>query len=322
MMKACEWCGKEYSRSRSKIGRYCSDVCRESAQSATVVITCHQCGQKYSTWLSRCKKSKYCSPACYAASKVRRITRSCQVCGQQFCTIASDVTRRYCSPRCTGHAKRKSVDQLTDPQYRRKKLVEIGVLKYRDWFRTEAMEGFQICTRCREEKSIHAFRIDKRYDTTSSVCSVCETRRSREWAQNPENIERRRLLGRHAEHRRRVRLKGVLCTLTEEEWQNLIVAYKGHCAYCGRLPDRLTLDHIVPVSRRGSHTVANVVPACMDCNRRKGNKVGVDPLSPMDFVNGVPVRKVDLSGPPEIPWVPNPEHDEISWLLGREAMGT
>src|SRR5579862_1235022 len=44
------------------------------------------------------------------------------------------------------------------------------------------------------------------------------------------------------------------------------------CQYCGRQASDLTLDHIVPRHRGGSHTWDNLVAACKSCNHRKGGK--------------------------------------------------
>ncbi len=44
------------------------------------------------------------------------------------------------------------------------------------------------------------------------------------------------------------------------------------CQYCGRQSHDLTLDHVVPRHRGGSHTWDNLVTACTTCNHRKGNK--------------------------------------------------
>jgi 5-methylcytosine-specific restriction endonuclease McrA len=62
------------------------------------------------------------------------------------------------------------------------------------------------------------------------------------------------------------------------------------CQYCGkhraqlRGREFLTRDHILPVSRGGDNTWANVVTACSPCNNRKGNhlpaEVGMHPLHP------------------------------------------
>ena len=44
------------------------------------------------------------------------------------------------------------------------------------------------------------------------------------------------------------------------------------CQYCGRQSHDLTLDHIVPRYRGGTHTWENLVAACKPCNHRKGGK--------------------------------------------------
>ena len=41
----------------------------------------------------------------------------------------------------------------------------------------------------------------------------------------------------------------------------------------GRLVDRPEIDHIIPISRGGTHTWANVQTLCRSCNARKGNKM-------------------------------------------------
>jgi 5-methylcytosine-specific restriction endonuclease McrA len=44
------------------------------------------------------------------------------------------------------------------------------------------------------------------------------------------------------------------------------------CQYCGRETRDLTLDHVVPRHRGGTHTWDNLVAACRICNHRKGGK--------------------------------------------------
>ena len=41
------------------------------------------------------------------------------------------------------------------------------------------------------------------------------------------------------------------------------------CQYCGRQTRVLTLDHVVPRYRGGTHVWENVVSACMPCNHKK-----------------------------------------------------
>lgn len=52
-------------------------------------------------------------------------------------------------------------------------------------------------------------------------------------------------------------------------WQNKIA--RGECHYCQQVfpPAQLTMDHLVPLSRGGQSTKANLVPACKTCNTKK-----------------------------------------------------
>ena len=68
----------------------------------------------------------------------------------------------------------------------------------------------------------------------------------------------------HRVHRPRPRVK-----LTRRE----VLARDRHtCQYCGHQGSDLTLDHILPRHRGGSHSWENLVAACKPCNHRKGGK--------------------------------------------------
>lgn len=61
--------------------------------------------------------------------------------------------------------------------------------------------------------------------------------------------------------------------------KNLFVRDNFTCQYCGIKPETkyLTYDHVIPKSlwknKQGSPTTwTNIVTACVDCNRKKGNK--------------------------------------------------
>lgn len=44
------------------------------------------------------------------------------------------------------------------------------------------------------------------------------------------------------------------------------------CQYCGHRAKTLTIDHILPRHRGGTHSWDNLVTACPVCNRRKGGR--------------------------------------------------
>lgn len=52
------------------------------------------------------------------------------------------------------------------------------------------------------------------------------------------------------------------------------------CQYCGS-NKRLTLDHVIPVSKGGQHTWNNVVTACERCNQHKSDRTLVEAGMPL-----------------------------------------
>jgi 5-methylcytosine-specific restriction endonuclease McrA len=58
--------------------------------------------------------------------------------------------------------------------------------------------------------------------------------------------------------------------LTSTEWLAILAEAAGRCAYCGK-EAKLTLDHVIPLSKGGKHSASNVVPACLRCNSSKKN---------------------------------------------------
>lgn len=69
--------------------------------------------------------------------------------------------------------------------------------------------------------------------------------------------------------------------LTAAQWEAMKIAYGYRCVYCGTKMQRLTQDHITPLSRGGSHTYTNIVPACRSCNSKKGVKAPFVPIQPL-----------------------------------------
>lgn len=62
----------------------------------------------------------------------------------------------------------------------------------------------------------------------------------------------------------------VVNDLTADQWDALQRGWGG-CAYCGASAVPLQRDCLLPISRGGRYTLANVVPACASCNTSKWN---------------------------------------------------
>ncbi|WP_312856216.1 HNH endonuclease [Nocardioides pelophilus] len=70
--------------------------------------------------------------------------------------------------------------------------------------------------------------------------------------------------------RRKRRMARVEHDLTDVQWAQLRAQWGG-CAYCGADDPALQKDCVLPISRGGRYTLANVVPACRSCNASKCN---------------------------------------------------
>ena len=76
-------------------------------------------------------------------------------------------------------------------------------------------------------------------------------------------------------HISRERKKAV--QLKKTNWWQVLIG-KGICHYCKKkfLPEELTMDHIVPLSRGGRSVKGNIVPCCKNCNNDKKYLTPVD----------------------------------------------
>ena len=55
-------------------------------------------------------------------------------------------------------------------------------------------------------------------------------------------------------------------------YKNVLIRDNYTCKYCGLKNDKMTIDHIIPVSKGGKNEFENCVTSCRQCNNKKGNK--------------------------------------------------
>lgn len=91
--------------------------------------------------------------------------------------------------------------------------------------------------------------------------------RSKKWAQqNPEKINNKY-------NRRRSRIANAETFDIRDSF--LIRLYSSPCVACGSR-NKITMDHVVPISRGGRHSEGNLQPLCLSCNSGKCNKLWVE----------------------------------------------
>jgi 5-methylcytosine-specific restriction endonuclease McrA len=80
---------------------------------------------------------------------------------------------------------------------------------------------------------------------------------------NPEAIQKHRMI------RRARKAQNGIFKVSEKELAKLMAS---PCAVCGS-NKQTTIDHIIPISRGGTHSIGNLQPLCKSCNSSKHQKV-------------------------------------------------
>ena len=100
---------------------------------------------------------------------------------------------------------------------------------------------------------------------------INENRRKREKIRRANNPEKYRALDIIKFQKRRSLKKKTLTGFTNEHWASALEFFGEICAYCG-CKNKMTQDHLVPLSKGGGYTKTNIIPSCSSCNRSKGAK--------------------------------------------------
>ena len=172
------------------------------------------------------------------------------------------------------------------------------------------MEQYKACTQCKQIKTFNEFPKNKQNKTNGlhSQCKNCRNSNYKKYASNNlEKIKNKRkkyrqdnrllILAKHKKdylinkevyrkknsewgknnrlktrertRRRRFRLQEVpVFFISNKEFKKL---YTSNCFYC-KSQNEITIDHIIPISRGGTHGIGNLVSCCKSCNSSKNNK--------------------------------------------------
>lgn len=120
-------------------------------------------------------------------------------------------------------------------------------------------------------------KAEHRQSHREEICAYKRAKYAEEYAVNPAKYLA-------YSHNRRARLQGNGGTYTSGEWQALCEHYGNVCLRC-HAATRLTVDHIVPISRGGTNDIGNLQPLCRHCNAAKSDKI-INYRRHHDYLNG------------------------------------
>lgn len=176
------------------------------------------------------------------------IIKNCLICNKEFKTIPAKIKvgrGKYCSKQCYFISKKgkatwnKGLKTFDSKKYSKKWQQE-----HREWIKEYRLKWLKL----NPDKKLVFYKYKQ------------------EWRKkHPENEKL-------TQQRRKANLlKTKINDFKVSEWMELLAEYNYSCAYCNKHFDKLTQDHIIPLTRGGNHTKSNIVPACNSCNCRKND---------------------------------------------------
>jgi hypothetical protein len=221
--------------------------------------TCKNCGDQL-TGNQQTACSQRChgalwrkSPKGQASRQREQVERTCIVCGSQWMT--SRRTAKYCSDTCKGehyHETKATHCVLPDDHP-----VVLLIQQQRAEARREREQR-----RAEKRRSQFAWR-------TPRECPGCSCIFVPLYTSNMITCSKR-CQRRVCRWRRKAAEANAYGSFTWTDFMRIAFKFQFTCAYCGaKPPGQLDPEHVVPLTKGGANTVANLLPACRPCNADK-----------------------------------------------------
>ena len=134
----------------------------------------------------------------------------------------------------------------------------------------------KLCSICKQYLPLAAFGKKSQILTGfRSACKECRYEKEKESAKKyAESVRGKLASTTNQGNRRELQNKTSNNSITIDMLEALKIKQNNLCAYCNttllyHIPKAVHLDHIIPLSKGGTHTIDNVVWACSQCNLTK-----------------------------------------------------
>lgn len=253
--KQCVICGKEFipkEENQQCCGAECSR--KKAGMTTRRYNTCQYCGQPF--WRRNAYRMKYCSHECVAAAAHARAVpkppvqptvyeKHCLWCGKAFTTTMSH--KKYCCRECGYNGLKRDKRKQWADEFQPKQFT------------------------CKECGTV--FTTECGHPRSSFCCQQCAEKNERRKEHQSERHKR------YMSQMKTIREKQISAAFVEDvEFESLYKRDHGVCQICG-LPVHPvkgidnnwdgTIDHIIPLSEGGEHSMRNCQLAHRICNSLK-----------------------------------------------------
>lgn len=271
MIKVCGFCGREYKTKHSE-QKYCSRKCfievfKEEHKGISITTIkrktyiCKNCGKKFTPRASTV--ATYCSRECAFEYKSIHTGRYCKECGKEL----KGGQRVYCSNECENNSNTKLCVQC-GAEF----ISYIPGAKFcSDICRNNHIK--QICNKNRIDYTKTCIECGKTFKTYRSNQICCSGKCSDKRENRLRDLNRRHKLRENGKVDYSITLK------------KLFERDKGICHICGKKVNVCvdandneygSIDHVLPVSKGGTHTWDNVKLAHRICNSLKKDNIYIE----------------------------------------------
>lgn len=303
----CKCCNKTFSwdkpeGTRGRLRHYCSALCRgrrrPGIHARTVIISmpevaCSECGAMFKRVHP---KQKTCSPACATSNKTKMARKhhnkvighaKCEQCGEQFGVTLN--RRRFCNKKCARAARNRPAptarELLESERFQRIKSKKRKCIRCSHVYLQINTQRASFCVACKAvywkrtppdpEGYVYCCEqcgrmvVRRKMAGRIVVCVACSYRTTRDTKK--EAKRRREYLKRStSNHKGKTFRRSDIYKRDGYTCQLCNCAVRKTKEYA---PDQATIDHIIPLSRGGTHTMENCQCACQACNWAKNDSM-------------------------------------------------
>lgn len=231
--------------------------------------TCENCGERFTMkgkqTAARQEMARFCSVACRSASG--RCEVVCKNCGSSFSMKANEAKdRHFCSRTCMFEKWGCAICSKIRPGDRRLDgnpycSDRCSITARLENLARETGEILAVCSACR--RILPAANFTKEGKNRNGLSHQCKGCSRQYYEANKGHYQRRRYIYQAAPG-------GIVLDFTADQRTARFALWGGRCWICG-IAGATEVDHVKPISKGGSHCLANLRPICKKCNTRKRN---------------------------------------------------
>lgn len=194
---------------------------------------------------------------------IKNKKKICKLCGKEFPSCFNFAL--YCSKKCNAKSwYRKKIEWISPKEVN---CIVCKKLFIPDIYHPHVKTCSKICSRKKYFLSHREIIVEKIKEWRENNPEKCAKYVKTCRLKKPDFYS---FMDRNRAHlRRTAELEG---NFTLDQWNQMVSRQTGMCYWCGQFA-KLTMDHVIPISKGGKHEVGNIVGACLSCNSKKNVKL-------------------------------------------------